>query len=174
MNRRNILNLSAITALALVLVPGSAVSQQESIRGQLIGIWTLVSLGATAPDGTRQLFYGPNPRGILILDAGGRYAAVSGRPDRPKFKDSANLRMDTPAAEYGEAARAYAGYFGTWTVDEADKTITMQLESSLIPNAEGKELKWSLSLSGDELTLTEVSVTVFAGGRTQSAYRRAK
>jgi hypothetical protein len=150
MNCRNILTLSAITAVVLALLPGNAVSQQNSLKEQLVGIWTLASLHATAPDGTKQLFYGPNPRGILILDAGGRYAAVSGRPDRPKFKASGNLRMDTPAAEYGEAARAYAGYFGTWTVNETDKTLTLRLESSLIPNAEGTELKTSVSLAGDE------------------------
>jgi hypothetical protein len=153
------------------LVPSSAVSQQKSLREQLVGAWTLVSFDDIAPNGTKRQYFGANPRGILILDAGGRYAVVEGRPDRPKFKDSSDLRFDTPAAEYGEAARAYAGYFGTWSVNEADKTLTQRLEGALIPNAEGTEQKSSVGLAGDELKLT---LNQAAGGRIDFVYRRAK
>jgi hypothetical protein len=45
MNRRTILTFSAITALALV--PGSVVAQQESLKQQLVGTWTLVSCPTT-------------------------------------------------------------------------------------------------------------------------------
>jgi hypothetical protein len=96
---------------------------------------------------------------------------VHGRPDRPKFKDSGNLRLDTPAAEYGEAARAFAGNFGTWSVNEADKTLIRRLEGALIPNAEGTETKAAVSMAGDELKLT---VTPAAGGKNEAVYRRAK
>ena len=43
MKRRNILGLSLITALGLALLPSSAVSQQKSLKDQLVGTWTLVS-----------------------------------------------------------------------------------------------------------------------------------
>jgi hypothetical protein len=172
MNRRSILSISAMTVLGLALVPSSAVSQQKLLKDQLVGAWTLVSSEITAPDSTkRQGAGGPNPRGILILDASGRYAHMAGRPDRPKFKTSGNLRLDTPAAEFAEAARAFAANFGTWSVNEADKTLTSRLEAALIPNNEGSEIKESISLAGDELKLV---ANLASGGRGEAVYRRAK
>jgi hypothetical protein len=35
--------ISAITMLGLALIPGSAVSQQRSLKEQLVGTWTFVS-----------------------------------------------------------------------------------------------------------------------------------
>jgi len=43
MNRRCILSISAMTALGLALLPGSAVAQQKSLKETLVGTWTLVS-----------------------------------------------------------------------------------------------------------------------------------
>jgi hypothetical protein len=67
---------AAITALGLALLPSSIVAQQGALRQQLVGTWTLVSEETTAQNGTKKLPYGPNPRGILIFDASGRYATV--------------------------------------------------------------------------------------------------
>jgi hypothetical protein len=43
MNRRSILSISAMTVLALAVLPGSAVAQQKTLKDQLVGTWTLVS-----------------------------------------------------------------------------------------------------------------------------------
>jgi hypothetical protein len=93
------------------------------------------------------------------------------RPDRPKFKTSSNLRLDTPAAEFGEAARAFGANFGTWSVNEADKTLTSRYEAALIPNNEGIEFKESISLAGDELKLISNAAS---GAQAEDIYRRAK
>ena len=173
MNRCNLVSLSAlaVTAMGLSLLSSNALAQQKSLKEQLVGTWTLVSTEVTPPTGPKRQYFGANPRGILMLDAGGHYAQVWGRADRPKFKDSGNLRLDTPAAEYGEAARAFVGNFGTWTVSEADKTLTQRYEAALIPNAEGTEAKVSVSLAGDELKFAATSAT---GERTDTVYRRTK
>jgi hypothetical protein len=95
MNRRNILNIciSAMTVLGLALVPSGAISQQKSLKDQLVGAWTAISY-VTQANGTKQQPFGANIKGIIIFDASGRYAAVGERPDRPKFKNprSANDR----------------------------------------------------------------------------------
>src|ERR1700728_3693251 len=67
MNRRSILNISAMTLLALALVPSSAVAQQETLKQQLIGTWTVVSYEATAANGTKRQIV--NPKGFLIVTA---------------------------------------------------------------------------------------------------------
>ena len=170
MNRRSILGLSAVAA-GLVLLSNSVVAQQKSLKDQLVGSWTLVSTEVTQTDGKKRQDFGANPRGILILDAGGRYALVQGRADRPKFKTSGNARLDTPAAEFGEAARAFAANFGTWSIEEANKTLIRRYEAALVPNAEGTETKVSVSLTGDDLKLTG---TDRIGQRIEAVYRRTK
>ena len=171
MNRRTALALTTTVLAGVALSAGDAMAQQRSLKEQVVGIWTLVSTDVTPATGTKQQYFGANPRGILMLDAGGRYAQVWGRADRPKFKAGGNLRLDTPAAEYGEAARAFVGNFGTWTVNEADKTLTQRYEAALIPNVEGTEAKVSVNLAGDELKFVATSAT---GERTDTVYRRAK
>src|SRR5437762_7380687 len=147
MNRRSILSISAMTALGLALVPSGAVAQQRTLKEQLVGTWTLVSSEYTLSNGTKRQQYGANPKGILIFDAGGRYAAVTGRADRPKTPS----RFQITTEEMGRAALEYAANFGTWSVNEADKTLTRRFEAALIPNNEGTDLKVSVSLAGDEL-----------------------
>jgi len=170
MNRRNVFSLTAMTVLGLALLPGSAVAQQKTLKEQLVGAWTLASNDTTPPNGTKRQDFGANPKGILIFDAGGRYAVVQGRPDRPKFRTTGNVRLDTPAAEFGEAARPFAANFGTWSVNEADKTLTRKYEIALIPNNDTVETKASISLAGDELKLVITS----PAGVTDTVYRRAK
>jgi hypothetical protein len=170
MNPRSILSISAMTTLALALLPGSAIAQQKSLKDQLVGAWTLVSYSATAANGTRQeTFRGANPNGILILDASGRYASVTARGDRTKFK--ANGRAGATTEEFAAAARTFGANFGTWSVNEADKTLAQRWESALVPNNMGQETKASVSVAGDELKLTAAPA---AGGREESVFRRAK
>jgi hypothetical protein len=171
MARSNFPSLFVMAALSFCLLSGGSVAQQRTLKEQLVGVWTLASNEATAPNGTKRQDFGANPKGILILDTGGRYALVQGRPDRPKFTAGNNVRVDTPAAEFGEAARAFAANFGTWSVNEADKTLIRRYEAALIPNAEGSETKVTVSLTGDELKLTGADAV---GLRTDAVYRRAK
>ena len=167
MNRRGILSLSAITALGLALLPGNALSQQKTLKDQLVGTWTVISLGRTAPDGTKRQI--PNAKGILILDAGGRYAQVAVRGDRPKFKSPSQPTTEELAAATQDF---FAANFGTWSVDEADKTLTQRFDGALRPNNEGTDTKNSVSLVGDELKLT--GVVPGTGARIEDVYRRAK
>jgi hypothetical protein len=102
----------------------------------------------------------------------GRTATDATRRQRPFSKASDNLRFDTPAAEFGEAARGFAANFGTWSVNEADKTLIRKFEAALVPNAEGAETKSSVSLAEDELKLSTTSS--LGSAKTDTVYKRAK
>jgi hypothetical protein len=158
-----------MTVLGIALVPGSAVAQQKTLKEQLVGTWTLVSCDNTSANGARQP-YCVNPSGILILDASGRYAIVIAARGRPKF--STGNRLETPAAEFKATAMGLAANFGTWSVNEADKTITRHYEGAFAPNNEGTDAKSSISLAGDELKLVDPNPLL--GGRNESVYRRAR
>ena len=93
--------------------------------------------------------------------------AARGRP-----KLASGNRSEVPAEQFKAAALGLVANFGTWSVNEADKTLTTHYEGALFPNIEGTEVKNTVSLAGDELKLTQ-PVPVL-GGRSETLYRRAK
>ena len=161
---------SATTGIAVALTLAASANAQ-SLKQQLVGSWILVSSDTTPATGAKRQDFGANPKGILILEADGRYAVVQGQPNRPKFKDTTNLRLGSTDAEYAAAARAFAANFGTWSVNEADKTLIRKYEIALIPNNDSVESKASVNLTGEELKLVATSS---AGVRSDTVYRRAK
>ena len=169
MNPLAVFSLSATLAAALASLPGSTVAQQRSLKEQLVGTWTLVSCDSTSANNAKQP-YCVNPNGILILDPSGRYASVIAARGRPKL--ASGNRSEVPAEQFKAAALGLVANFGTWSVNEADKTLTQHYEGALFPNIEGTDVKNTISLSGDELKL--IQPTPVLGGRGETVYRRAK
>ena len=166
MNRCNLVSLSAIaTGMGLSLLSSNALAQQKSLKEQLVGSWTFVSC-EVPPNATRPPFC-VNPSGSLSLDASGRYTQVIAAGDRPKAIIGSN-RADVKPEEYKAVAQGFVANFGTWSVNEADKTLTRRLEGALFPSAEGTEQKNSVSLTGDELKFG------LPAGGTGTVWRRAK
>ncbi len=171
MNRCRSLSLFAVSALVLVLLEGIAVCQQ-GLNDQITGIWTVVSNETTAANGAKQQPFGASPKGILVLDAGGRYALVITKADRAKFHSGNRLEITTQ--EYASAAEGVVAQFGTWSVNEPDKTLVRRIEGALLPNSEGTQRSSAVSLTGDELRLTESSAPAQGGGTTVAVFQRAK
>jgi hypothetical protein len=168
MNRSSILSISAMMTLGLALLPTSSIAQQTSLKEQLVGTWTLTSYEIAPLNGAKRQI--ANPKGILMFDAGGRYSWFIVRGNRPKYKSAS----DPTTEEIAATIRDYvAGNFGTWSVNEADKTLTRRYDAALNPNNDGSETKVTVSLSGDELKLTSMTPAA-SGNRTDSVYRRAK
>jgi len=171
MNRRHFFSVSVITAFSLVLLPSIAVGQQKSLKDQLVGTWTLVSWEQMNPDGSKLQRFGANPKGINVFDATGRVFVMYARPDLPKI---ASGNPSTPTPEEAKAIVGGAiGYFGTYTVNEADKSIVFRLEASSFPNLLLADQKRTVaSLTADELKYgNPVPIT---GGRIDYVFRRAK
>jgi len=168
MDRRTALAIATVAFLGAPLSIDDAVAQQRSLKDQLVGTWMLVSYDTTPANGTKRQI--ASPKGILIFDAGGRYATFATRGDRPKYRSATNPTTEEIAA----TVRDYvAANFGTWSVNEADKTLTRRLEGALNPNNEGSETKATVNLSGDELKITSVTPAA-SGNRTDQVYRRAR
>ena len=135
MNRRNTLRFAAVAVLGLTLLPGTALAQQKPLKDQLAGTWTIVSNDNVAPDGTKRQLFGPNPKGLLILAANGQFAQIMVRADRANFK--ANNRLEGTAEENKAAVQGTTATFGTWSADEASKTLVVRIEGSMFPNPVG-------------------------------------
>ncbi len=165
---RSIFILSAFAALGLALLPGSIVAQQGTLKQQLVGTWTIVSFGFTLGDGIKRQI--ANPKGILIFDAGGWYAHVTMRADRPKFKSAS---QPTTEEQVASTANFFAANAGTWSISEAEKILTQRFDILPLNVGSQSDVKSSVSLVGDELTLTGVTFGG-TGARLETVYRRAR
>ncbi len=70
--------------------------------------------------------WGTNPKGLMIFTADGHYFWQIFRSDRPKFA-SKNRMQGTPE-ENAASLQGSLSYFGTYSVDEAKRTIAAIVE----------------------------------------------
>ena len=118
--------MRAIVVLAFI-VAGSvatALAQSTSLKDQLVGQWQLVSIGINdaAP-------YGANPTGSMLLDAAGHYSII--------------------VVSNGGARNI--SYYGTYTVDETNKSVTMHIAGGTRANADGRDQTRQVTVDGDQL-----------------------
>lgn len=164
---RTLIQATILLSIVTVALPVGDVAGQTA--KDLLGAWTLVSV--TVEEGGKKVEpFGPNPNGSLMLESNRHFSIVVVRPDVPDF--ASNNRVAGTPEENTAAVRGSLGYFGTYSVNEADRMISMQIEGSTFPNWNGTEQKRLFALAGDQLTLT--NPTGSAGGTTQIVWRRAK
>jgi len=168
MIRRHILSLSAIAALALL--PNGAHAQQKSLKEQIVGAWTFVSSVNTRPDGSKYDAWGTNPKGTTIYDGNGHFAFMLMRSDLPKTADRSKT---TP--EQGKAvAEGSIAYYGTYTVDEASKTVILHVDGSTFSAFNGTDQKRIIkSITPDQMN-TLNPATSESGVAADTIYKRAK
>jgi len=169
MHRRIIVSLSAVATLGFALLSSTVIAQQKSLKDQLVGAWTVVSSTTKLPNGNPA--WGSNPKGLYIFTDNGRYSSHILRSDRPKF--ASNNRATGTPEENKAAVLGNSSNYGTYSVNEANKTFTIRFEGSSFPNLEGTEQTRPFTISGDELTVTNPSPSV-GGSPSQLVLRRAK
>ena len=170
MNRRNIFSLSLITALGLALLPATSDAQQKSLKEQVVGTWVSVSNINTAANGAKSDLFGPNPKGSMIFESNGRFSLIGVRSDLPKF--GTNNRATGTAEENKAVIQGSIAYFGTYSVNEADKSFTVQIEGTTFQNWTGTAQKRGLSISGDDLTFFNAAGS--SGGSNEVKWKRVK
>ena len=171
MNRFCTLILTTMWLLLLgaALPAGDALGQQKTLKEQLVGTWTVVSSTTKLPDGSPA--WGANPKGLVIFTDNGRYSSHILRPDRPKF--ASKKRMQGTPDENKAAVHGAIASFGTYSVNEANKTYTIRFEGSSYPNLEGTESTRAFTITGDELKVTNPAPTA-GGPPSKAVYKRAK
>jgi hypothetical protein len=123
---------------------------QAELRKPFIGTWRLVSITGGNNPGYR----GSNPTGVIMYDSQGNMA-VQIMPDRPRPRFTG-----TPTPEQAlEAMRGYVAYFGTYTIDEKDVTVTHHRQGMLDSGAVDFVRKFEFTPDGNRITLTPVGGT---------------
>jgi hypothetical protein len=131
----------AISVLAIWSLALNHIAHQKLLREKLIGSWTLASWqtsGNTGGESPRMT--GEEPQGRLVIEASGVFAYMVVR------------RPDIQITSRDRAIAQTVSYFGTYTVSEAESTITLHIECSSSPDLNGTQQKRIItSLTADEM-----------------------
>lgn len=158
------------TLATLALIPIGAVAQQKSLKEQLVGTWILVEAVDVAADGSKTNSWGANPKGTYMFDTSGHFTQMLIRSDLPKIPNRA--QGGTPEQNKFIVSGAIAMY-GTYSVNDTEKTITVRFEGSTFSGFNGTEGKRIItSLSADEMKTTNPATST--GTKAESVWRRAK
>jgi hypothetical protein len=172
MNRFMAISVSALSLVTLALLPGSAVSQQKSLKEQLVGTWIQVSIDGTLPDGAKRQLFGPSPKGIVIFTSDGYISLMQSRADLTKLASS-NRATATPEEAKAVVVGSIA-YFGRYSIDEAGKLLTVEIQGSTFANQIGStsdNKRIVTSLTANDLKLTDPASA--SGLTIEAAFKRA-
>jgi hypothetical protein len=169
MKRRGILSLPLMLTLGIVMLPGAGLGQQKSLKDQIVGSWTLVQAVDTMADGTKTNPWGANPKGTYMFSADGRFTQMLIHTDLPKIDN----RMSGTPDQNKAIAQGIVAMYGSYTVDEANKTIIVKFEGSSFAKFVGTEGKRVItSINADEFRSANPATST--GGKAESIWKRAK
>jgi hypothetical protein len=126
--------------VAVLSLGVSAQADAQSLKNQLIGSWSIVRNCEEFQDGKKNCSpFGDNMKGLLMFDASSfSFQMIAG--GRAKTND--------PRTPVGPLV----AYFGTYSVNEADKVLTYHIERATWPNFEGQDQKRIVTIKGDEMS----------------------
>jgi hypothetical protein len=143
----------AIVLLVAGLV-GSATADAQTTpndRANLPGVWELVSIEDHWANGEVTYWLGEHPTGKILYTPQGRMAVQFMADPRPTF--AGGTLASASAEEVRRAFDGYYAYFGTYDVDESQRTLTHHVVSSMRPREVGISLVRSYELAEDRLVL---------------------
>jgi Lipocalin-like domain len=135
-------NACALASLAVSLgISFPASAQSQSLKQQLVGSWNIVQNCEEFQDGKKNCTpFGANMKGLLMLESGGTFSLQMIGGDRAKTND--------PRTPVGPMV----AYFGTYSVNESDNTLTYHIERASWPNFEGQDQTRLVAIRGDEMS----------------------
>jgi len=148
MNRRDVISALFLATFAHAKTNGA------TVRKKFIGVWKLIS-GESKDEVTGEVRYpwGTKPVGRLTYDDAGRVFAQLMNPGRRAIGGMANrgaaAAIETASAEdMREMLTGFNAYFGTFDVDEPNRTVIHHLQSALIPSWVGTDQRRKYEFSG--------------------------
>ena len=128
------------TTIAVLCLGATAQAETQSLKNQLVGSWSIVRNCEEFQDGKKNCSpFGDNMKGLLMFDTNSfSFQMIAG--DRAKTND--------PRTPVGPLV----AYFGTYSVNDADKILTYHIERASWPNFEGQDQKRIVTIKGDEMS----------------------
>ncbi len=152
MKARVAVSLITWAILSFELLSSEKVVAQQPIKRELIGVWALVSVETVSKNGSKLPYLeGGDIKGILIFTQ--KHYSFQITTEFPKL--ASNDRLQTTPEENKAVAHGVIANWGTYTVGEADKILTLQNERSSFPNQNGAIGKRNITfISTSELRFT--------------------
>jgi hypothetical protein len=119
------------------------------LQDRLVGTWVLDTVQAVTWNEDDRNPFGSAPKGRMILDQSGHVTCVIIGGERAHF--ASTDRLTGTAAENQSLVQSTQAFFGTYSVNEKDKTVVFHVERSFFPNWDGTDQTVTATVSGDEL-----------------------
>jgi hypothetical protein len=167
--------LLAVAVLSGGMWAGSSAVWAKEKAGTLAkqaqGSWTLVSV-YIEQEGKKIEPFGSQPKGVVTITPDGRWSYILLKASLPKF--AADNRMKGTVEENQAIVQGSLAAYGTYKViNEKEHTVKYHIEGSTFPNWDGQDQKRTWTIKGDELSVTNPTVTV-GGGVAYLIFKRAK
>lgn len=141
----------------------------QSMREQITGAWSFVSVVSERQDGTRAEPFGAAPTGLIIFTADGHFSLFQSRATLPRI--AANDRARATAEEAQSIVEGSIAYFGTYTVNEAERSLTLRLAGSTYANLPPVQHRQVTLLNANELHF--INPRTPSGVTLRTVWRRA-
>jgi hypothetical protein len=115
----------------------------DALESRFVGTWELRGMKVRTEHGEESPVWGKNPVGRLVYDSHGQMFALL----MPAARNQANGQRIPEALQ-----REAAGYYGTYSIDEARRVVTHRVIAS-VRSTESGTLERAYSLEGGLLTL---------------------
>ncbi|WP_372621059.1 lipocalin-like domain-containing protein [Falsiroseomonas sp.] len=125
----------ATLLLVAAFLPLDARAQTTSVRDGIVGAWSFVSVVSQADDGARGEPFGASPKGIMIFTPDGRFSLFQSSATVPRL--AANDRARATPEEAMAVVRESIAYYGSYTVNETARELTLTIEGSTYTNLMG-------------------------------------
>jgi hypothetical protein len=157
------LGIAAIIGTNIAVLSGAT----AQTIADLVGSWAVVSVDNVSPEGKRSPAFGPNPKGVVMMDADGRYVELILRSDIPKIA-AGNRTQGTPE-ENAAVAQGVLAFYGPYSI--AGKVVNLHVDGSSFQNWTGGDQKRTVTAyTKDEITWT--NATGSSGGLVELIARR--
>jgi len=135
---------NSVLALVLLVVACAvpSVAPAQSLKSALVGSWSLAAVEDRYDSGQKVNNWG-TPKGNLTFDPSGRFSQIIVGDVQPALKGPDPRKPDAPVV----------AYYGTYTVDEATKTVTFKLEAASYSPRAGTSLSSNVDIKGNVMTL---------------------
>lgn len=168
--------MTRLTVLVVCLIAGilghPASAQHKSIKDEIVGAWSLVAVTAELANGSSAEPFGTNPKGIIIFTPDGHFSLFQSRGELPKIASN-----DRTKASPEEAAAIVGGsiaYYGTYSVNEAEKSLAVNLDASTFANLLGGPAQKRLVTSLNATELKFANPRTPSGMTLQTVWKRAQ
>jgi len=127
-----------------------AIDSSGAASKRFVGTWKLILMQLESPEGEISYPMGHDASGLLMYDDNGNIALQVMRSGRPVIDVA---KPGLPPEDEKAIVSGYTALYGTYDVNEADKTITYHIQASLAPSLTGKDLVRSFEFIDNKLVI---------------------